>query len=158
MRKKWNDIDIEAEAKRWNNMIDFMNHSPNAYQYLLNHPQLFSKLTAHMDRKLENWDEEKIWNIAKNYFIRKKFREQAPNAYAALCRLNKTHPGILDKLTAHMDPPITDAEMREKAAKYDKLADFAIHETEAYYQLIENPALFHRYCSHMNDYIMPFEM
>jgi len=57
-----------------------------------------------------------------------------------------------------MDPPITDADMREKAAKYDKLADFAIHETEAYYQLIENPALFHRYCSHMNDYIMPFEM
>ena len=97
-------------------------------------------------------------HIAKNYFIRKKFREGAPNAYAALCSLNKKEPDILQKLTAHMDTPITDEQMEEKAMKYNKMSDFMIHETEAYYQLIENPSLFHKYCKHMSDVILPFDV
>ena len=50
MRTDWNLFDITEETKRWNNINDFAINSPGAYNYLLKHPQLFSKLTAHMSK------------------------------------------------------------------------------------------------------------
>jgi hypothetical protein len=119
-KEKYSDEDIEREARKFTNIKDFRENSPNFYGQAKKRG-LMPKFNEFLQSKITSWSDEMLTKLAKQYDTLKDFREKNGSAYKIA-----SNRGILDNITKHIPRPKvwTYDEAKQEAEKYDSFSDF----------------------------------
>jgi predicted GIY-YIG superfamily endonuclease len=135
-RGKWSDVDLENEAKKYQNKGDFQKYSNSAYIISRNRGKdFFDKITKHMVNQLNYWSDDDLRSEALKYKTKKEFSSKNPQAYGASLRKGED---FHNEITSHMEAlhkDWTDESLRKEVSKYETLADFTNFSQSAYQTL-----------------------
>jgi hypothetical protein len=131
-KKYYTEDEIEAEARKYESIVDFRKNSPNFYN-LAKQRNLMPKFREFLVAKNIVWTDEMLKDEALKYSTKNEFNLNSGSAY----RIAKER-GIFDDITSHMDQLKiwTYDEAKEESLKYQSKTDFK--NSPAFYQSVRN--------------------
>jgi hypothetical protein len=78
--KDWDLDSLQNEISKYDNISDFRNLSPNAYQMIHKHPE-YKYLLNSLTTQRKRWSDEEVFDDAMKYNSIIDFRNNSRNAY-----------------------------------------------------------------------------
>jgi predicted GIY-YIG superfamily endonuclease len=123
---KWTEDVLKDLTSRYDNLATFRKENPQAAEGLYRRgPEVYNKLTAHMDKRRNPYTDDELRQIASKY---NSYSEFVKNDGGAQVAARNRGQEFYDDITKHFErmtrKPYTFDEVKDAALKYTRLVDF----------------------------------